>query len=80
MKEGEEMGKFVQIGTAAVRSPEGEFLPAEPIYRELPSETDQSAEYIPGDVLFDLFADKCQNYIKEAKKCREKSSLNIKRT
>ena len=78
MKEGEEMGKFVQIGTAAVRSPEGEFLRAEPIYRELPSETDKSAEYITGDVLFDLFADKCKNYIKEAKKCQEKSSFNIK--
>lgn len=74
------MGKFVQIGTAALRSPDGEFLPAEPIYREIPDDECQDVGYIPGNVIFDIFADKCKNYIKEAKKCREKSSLNIKRT
>ncbi len=65
------MGKFVQIGTAALRSPEGEFIPAEPIYREIPSESDKHTEYISEDILFNLFADKCKSYIRRRRNERK---------
>ncbi len=69
------MKKYVQIGTAALRSPEGDFLPAEPIYRELRKRSRKAAgkPYIDEERLFDIFASKCENYIKEAKKekCRK---------
>jgi len=75
------MGKLVQVGTAAIRTPQGDFLPAEPIYRELTErDPEHEPEYIPEDVLFDLFADKCKNYIRKEKECRVKSSSHIKRT
>ena len=48
---------LVKIGTMALRSPEGEFLPEEPIYREI-EEPKKSGEYIPLGELAEIFADK----------------------
>lgn len=64
------MEKRVQIGTAALRSPEGDFLPAEPIYRELRKRSRKAAgkPYIDEEQLFDIFASKCEKYMKGAKK------------
>lgn len=63
------MERFVQIGTAALRSPEGDFLPAEPIYRseERRSQKAVGQSYIDADVLGDIFASKCSSYLKEKK-------------
>ena len=73
------MERFVQIGTAALRSPEGDFLPAEPIYRseERRSPKAEGQSYIDADVLGDIFASKCSNYLKE-RKIRERG-LDISR-
>lgn len=67
------MGKYVQIGTAALRSPEGEFLPAEPIFREEGQRSPKAAEqsYIDGDVLADIFASKYKKFKEERKKCEK---------
>lgn len=48
---------LVKIGTMALRSPEGEFLTEEPIYREI-EEPKKSGEYIPLGELAEIFADK----------------------
>ena len=48
---------LVKVGTMALRSPEGEFLPEEPIYREI-EEQKKSGEYIPLGELAEIFADK----------------------
>lgn len=73
------MGKYVQIGTAALRSTEGEFLQDEPIFRELKKRSRKAAgqSYFDADVLGDIFASKCSNYLKE-KKIRERG-LDISR-
>lgn len=48
---------LVKIGTMALRSPTGEFLSEEPIYREI-DEPANSGEYIPLGELAEIFADK----------------------
>lgn len=52
---------LVQIGTMALRSPNGEFLPSVPIYRETAQE-DPESEYIPVDELAEIFANKFQAF------------------
>ena len=54
------MKEYVQIGTAALRSPTGEFLQAEPIYREVTKRSSKASEksYIDEESLFDIFASK----------------------
>ena len=52
---------LVQVGTMALRSPEGEFLPEEPIYREIEGPA-KSGEYIPIDELAEIFADKFKDH------------------
>jgi len=65
------MKKYVQIGTAALRSPEGEFLPAEPIYREEEQRAPKAAgqSYIDADVLSEIFASKYKRYKEEKEQC-----------
>ena len=48
---------LVKVGVMALRSPEGEFLPEEPVYREIEEEK-KSGEYIPLGELAEIFADK----------------------
>ena len=52
---------LVRVGTMALRSPEGEFLPEEPIYREI-EEQEKSGEYIPLAELAEIFADKFKTH------------------
>lgn len=54
---------LVKVGVMAIRSPSGEFLPEEPIYRDIP-ESEPEGEYIPLDELGELFADKVKVYLK----------------
>ncbi len=64
------MKGYVKIGTAAIRSPQGEFLPAEPIYREerkKPAVQPDKA-YIPEDELLEILASKCKKLKKETSK------------
>jgi len=57
---------LVKVGVIALRSPSGDFLPEEPIYRDIPEEKPES-EYIPLDELGELFADKFKAYKKAQK-------------
>lgn len=52
---------LVKVGVMALRSPSGDFLPEEPIYRDIPN-TEPESEYIPLDELGELFADKYKSY------------------
>lgn len=63
------MKGYVQIGTAALRSPEGDFMPAVPIYREEERRSPKAAgtSYIDADDLANIFASKCKEYIKGRK-------------
>ena len=63
MNGGENMEGYIQIGTAALRAPNGEFLPSQPIFREIETQQPMKKSYIDEDELFDIFADKCLNYI-----------------
>ena len=65
------MERFVQIGTAALRSPEGDFLPAEPIYRSEERRSPKAAgqSYIDADVLSEIFASKYRRYKEEKEQC-----------
>lgn len=66
---------LVKIGTMALRSPEGEFLPEEPIYREI-EELKKSSEYIPLCELAEIFADKFKAHKAAYKKVHNKKSIN----
>ena len=63
---------LVQVGMIALRTPSGEILPAEPIYREIEEEQESPSEYLPLDELAEIFADKFKEY-KAAKSRRKKS-------
>ena len=63
---------FVQVGTMALRSPSGEFLPSEPIYREIAEDQEYPSEYLPLDELAEIFADKFKAH-KAAKSRRKKT-------
>ncbi len=52
---------LVMVGTIALRSPDGNFLPAKPIYREI-EEPKETSEYLPFDELAEIFADKFKTY------------------
>ena len=49
---------LVQVGAMALRKPNGDFLPMQPIYREFAEESEQQSEYTPLDELAEIFADK----------------------
>ena len=63
-----------QVGITALRSPTGEFLPAVPIYKEVPEET--KADAITEGELARLFVDRirqCRNAEKEAReRCNQR--------
>lgn len=65
---------LVQVGTMALRSPSGEFLPSEPIYREIAEDQESQSEYLPLDELAEVFADKFKAY--KAAKSRRKKKEN----
>ena len=52
----------VQVGFVADRTPDGNFLPPRPIYREIPDEIVEKDEYLPLDDLAKVFADKFMAY------------------
>ena len=53
---------LVQVGIIALRESNGEFLPAEPIYRDISEENTPPDEYLPLDRLTEIFADKFKTY------------------
>lgn len=63
---------LVQVGTMALRSPSGEFLPSEPIYREIAEEHESQSDYLPLDELAEIFADRFKAH-KAAKSRRKKT-------
>lgn len=63
---------LVQVGVMALRSPNGEFLPSEPIYRDISEEQENKSEYIPMDELAEIFADKFKAH-KAAKSSHKKT-------
>lgn len=58
---------LVPVGIMAMRLPDGNFLPAVPIYREieLSQKEAEKSEYLPLDELAEIFADKFKKH-KEA--------------
>ncbi len=66
---------LVQVGTMALRSPSGEFLPSEPIYREIAEEHESQSEYLPLDELAEIFADRFQAH-KAAKSAARKRRIH----
>jgi len=55
---------YKQVGVMALRSPAGEFLPAQPIYEEyLDEETAEAAEAAAYDDIASVFARKMKQYI-----------------
>ena len=64
---------LVKVGTMALRSPTGEFLPEEPIYREI-AEPKSTSEYIPRDPL-DEIAEVFAKKFKAYKMARKKAHL-----
>jgi hypothetical protein len=65
---------LVKVGTMALRSPEGEFLPEEPIYREI-EEPKQSDDYIPIGELAEIFADKFKAYKAARRKVHKEGEI-----
>lgn len=65
---------LVKIGTMALRSPEGDFLPEEPIYREI-EEPKKSGEYIPLGELAEIFADKFKAHKAARKKVHKEGEI-----
>lgn len=63
--------KYIQIGTAALRTPDGSFLPAEPIFREVQGNASSEQNYIEEDVLFNIFASRIQTIRDEERKKRK---------
>lgn len=62
----------VMIGCIGYRGEDGDFLPAKPIYREIPGiETDEESNYLPMDALIALFADKYKAHLEMKKKQEE---------
>ena len=60
--------KLVKIGVMAMRSPSGEFLEAEPIYRDAATaKKTKKRKYLPEDTVRDLFADKIARFYKAKK-------------
>ena len=54
----------VMIGCIGFRGEDGEFMPAKPIYRDIPGiETDEESNYLPMDALIALFADKYKAHL-----------------
>lgn len=53
---------LVKVGIMAQRAPDGEFLPANPIYQQKRTLPKPKGEYIPYDVLAKVFADKFKAY------------------
>ena len=53
---------LVQVGIKALRFSSGEFLPSEPIYREIAEDQESQNEYLPLDELAEIFADKFKAY------------------
>ena len=62
---------LVMIGTMALRSPTGEFLPEEPIYREIADTPNSDNEYIPVGELAKIFAKKFEAH-KDARRQKAK--------
>lgn len=58
----EEKEGYIQIGVTAVRDPEGNFLPAVPVFIPLTPEVESTAERAVADV-GQLFARKMKQYI-----------------
>lgn len=58
---------YIQVGVIALRTPDGEFLPAQPIYRDIP-EPPPGKDYIPADELADIFAEKFKKHRETTKK------------
>lgn len=57
---------FIQIGTAAVRAPDGRFINEEPIYRHIEDPAPNCENnLIDFDRLGEIFADKAEAYIKK---------------
>ena len=54
--------KYIQIGVIAARDPEGNFLPAEPIYREATPEIEEAVLSTFADI-GKVFAEKMKQYI-----------------
>lgn len=65
---------LVKVGVMALRSPEGEFLPEEPVYREIEEEK-KSGEYIPLGELAEIFADKFKAHKAALKKVHKEGSI-----
>lgn len=59
----------IQIGIIAYRKPNGDFLPAIPIYRDVATER-PIEELLPIDELAEIFADKFKAY-KAAQCCKK---------
>lgn len=60
---------LIQVGTAALRSPSGEFLPSVPIMREVPEKT-KTAE-ITEQELAHLFCERMKAYFDASKEVKK---------
>lgn len=57
-----------QIGVFARRTPSGDFLPAQPIMREVPEEREQAASDYIDEQLAKIFIDFMRPYVAELKR------------
>lgn len=62
-----------QIGVFARRTPSGDFLPAQPIMREVPEEQEQAASDYIDEQLAKIFIDFMRPYVAELKRQSRRS-------
>lgn len=60
---------LIQVGTVAIRSPSGDFLPAVPILKEIPD--NDRTEVITEQELERLFVDRMKQYVAAKQKERK---------
>lgn len=65
-----------QIGVFARRTPSGDFLPAQPIMREVPEEREQAAPDYIDEQLAQIFIDFMRPYVDEMKRQSSRRSKN----
>lgn len=74
------MAKIV-VGCVARRNPDGSFLPARPIVREVAGEADAdlTADYLPLDQVARMFLGPCQDHFAEKNKKEREIEMNKQR-
>lgn len=66
----------VMVGVIAHRREDGTFLPAQPIYREIPEFPEDSYEHYPFERIVDYFAEKYLAHLRALRKLDEQAKRN----